>query len=131
MNTQEYDTEVKARREKEQEVVLDEVYETMEEEEQAELEYRDKIARQIRKAVVDEEQTFNAIEAYHDEYFYQYVCKQSIIVWIKWYKSRYSKTDYISADDAEKELYIMQIKYNKYCRQRDYKIRLAKLRKEY
>jgi hypothetical protein len=131
MNTQEYDTEIKVRREKEQEVELDEVYETMEEEEEAELEYRDKIARQIRKAVVDEEQTYNAIEGYHDEHFYPYVCKQSIIVWIKWYKTRYIKSDYISADDAEKELYLLQIKYNKYCNQRDWKIRLAKLRKEY
>lgn len=132
MSNQEYNTEVIQRRETEKEQPeLEEVFETLEEEEQAELEYRELNTRRFNKLIIDEEETCVAIDAYHDDYFYQYVNKQSVIVWIKWYKTRYLNSDYISADQAERELYELQLKYNMFCRKRDYDVRLAKLRKEY
>ena len=93
-------------------------YETVEEEEEANREYVEKVSHHIAKLVEDENIVNDAITCYHDPYFYQDVYRQNINVWIKWYKTKYLESQYISSDDAEKQLARLSRLYEKHCRKR-------------
>lgn len=109
----------------------DPIFETIEEEEEDNREYVETVSRHIAKLVQDENITNDAITCYLDQYFMQYVFRPHITVWIKWYKTKWITDQCHSANEAERQLYELSAKYDKYCQQRSYMTLLAKLRKEY
>ena len=108
----------------------EEYYENYEEEEQAELEYREKMARMVKKAVDEEEKTSMAIEAYHDEHFYYNIFRPHITVWIKWYKTKYLNSErWYSEQEAAFDLDNLTTAFDKMQQRRKMKMLLESIRK--
>ena len=73
----------------------------IEEEERLDREYKFKIEKSTRDFTCRLEMDGKALEAYHDETFYENVPRPHITVWIQWFKSCYAKKRDVEYDDQQ------------------------------